>query len=79
MDSHSLFQDMRRLQGYNTRGAYGPCGFLLHPKDFKKVYDAVEDEEMRTGYGFPLLQFNGIPVLESALAEEGKPLVMMKG
>lgn len=74
-----LFQDMRIVEGRHTRGGVKPRYFLLHPSDYHTCKNFILAERSRgAGRGYAALCFNGIPLIESDLAEEGKPLVVME-
>ena len=73
-----LFEDMRIVQGRNTRGDVKPIYFLLHPSDYQTCKNFIFAERDRgAGLGYQVLAFNGCPLMEWEACEEGKPLVVM--
>ena len=73
-----LFEDMRIVEGKNTRAEIKPLYFLLHPSDYQTCKNFINAERAKgAGHAYELLCFNGIPLVEFDMCEEGKPLVVM--
>jgi len=77
----TLQEKMRVIEGRNTRGSGKPLYFLLSPNDFQECRNILNVEREKNNVkplnGYELITFNGLPVFEFHVVQDGKPVVVM--